>query len=51
MHPPVDNVILVTIVNALKNLLHQDSSVTLAELSPLKNLVKQFSTLADSIGK
>jgi len=47
----VDNVILVTIVNTLKNLLHQDSSVTLTELSPLKNLVKQFSSLADFCNK
>jgi len=47
----MNNVVLVTIVDALKYLLHEDSCVTLREFSSLKNLVEQFSSLTDFCDK
>ena len=44
----MDDVGLVAVVDARENLLHKDSSVTLAELSALQDLIEELTTLADS---
>ena len=41
------NVGLMTVVDAGKNLLHENSSISLAELASLEDLVEEFTTLAD----
>ena len=45
----MNDVVLVAIVDALKNLFHQNSSVTLREFTSLENFVEQFSSLANSV--
>ena len=45
----MNNVVLMAVVDALENLLHEDSTVTLRELASLENLVEQLSSLADSV--
>ena len=47
----MNNIVFVAVVDALEDLLHEDSSVTLREFSSLKDLVEEFSSLADSITK
>ena len=44
----MDNVGLMAIVDARKDLLHEDSGISLAELAALKNFVEKLATLADS---
>ena len=46
-HLPVDDIVLMAVVDALENLLHKDSTITLGELSSLEDLIEQFSSLAD----
>ena len=38
---------LVAVVDAGEDLLHEDSSIALAELTTLENLVEELTTLAD----
>ena len=45
---PVDDVVLVAVVNALEHLLDQDGTITLGELSSLEDLVEELTSLADS---
>ena len=45
----MNDVVLVTVVDALEDLLHKDSGVALSEFSSLEDLVEEFSSLADSI--
>ncbi len=47
-HLPVDNVVLVAVVDALEHLLHEDSTVTLREFTSLEDLVEELTSLADS---
>lgn len=42
------DVVEMTVVNASKDLLGQNSGITLAELSSLENFVEKFTSLADS---
>jgi hypothetical protein len=44
----MDDVVLVTVVDASKDLLDKDSSVLLGELSSGDNLIKKLSSFADS---
>lgn len=46
----MDYVVLVAVVDARQNLLHEDCSVLLCELASSDDLVEEFSTLADPIG-
>ena len=48
---PVDDVVIVAVVDAGENLLQQDGSVPLGEFAALQNLVEQFTSLADSKSK
>jgi hypothetical protein len=48
---PVDNVVLVAVVDAREHLLHQDSCILLCELPSGDNLVEEFSSFADPIGE
>ena len=43
----MDNVGLMAIVDARKDLLHEDSGISLAELAALKNFVEKLATLAN----
>ena len=43
----MDDIVLMAVVDALENLLHKDSTITLGELSSLEDLIEQFSSLAD----
>lgn len=45
----MDNVVLVAIVDARQNLLHENSSILLRELSSCDDLVEKLSALADPI--
>jgi len=45
---PMDNSVLMAVVDAAEDLFHEDSCVTFSKLSSLQNLVKQFATLANS---
>jgi len=45
----VNDVVLMAVVDALEDLLHEDSSIALREFSSLKDLIEQLSSLADSI--
>lgn len=47
----MNDVVLVTVVDALEDLLHEDSSITLREFTSLEDLIEEFSTLANSIKK
>ena len=47
----MDDVLGVAVVDAGENLLHEDSGVTLSELSSGKDLVEKLSTLADPMEK
>jgi hypothetical protein len=44
---PVDDVVLVAVVNARENLFHEDSSVLFGEFSSGDDLVEELSTFAD----
>ena len=46
---PMDNMVRVTIVDTLQNLLHENCSVLLSEFSSCDDLIEQLSTFADSI--
>jgi hypothetical protein len=43
----MDNVVCVTVVDTLQNLLHQNSGVFLSEFSPGDNFIEEFTTLAN----
>lgn len=43
----MDDVVLMAVVDALQNLLHQHRRVALAEFTPLQNFVKELTALAD----
>ena len=45
----MDNVVAVAVIDTLENLLHQDRSVFLSELSSRDNLIKELSTFTDPI--
>ena len=45
----MDNVVAVAVIDTLENLLHQDCSVFLSELSSRDNLIKELSTFTDPI--
>ena len=45
----MDNVGLVTIVDAGKDLLHENCAISLSEFTTLKDFIEEFTTLADSI--
>ena len=47
---PVNDVVLVAVVDAGKDLLHQNGSVSFGELSTLEDLVEQLSSFADPRG-
>lgn len=46
-HLPVDDVVLVAVVNAREHLLHKNCCVLLTEFAALEDLVEKFATLAD----
>lgn len=50
-HLPVDDIVLMAVVDALEHLFHEDSSVTLRESSSLEDLVEKLTSLADPAGK
>ena len=43
----MDDIVLMAVVDARKNLLHENSGVTLSELSTLENFVEELTALAD----
>ena len=45
----MDNIGLMTIVDAREYLLHEDGTVALSELAALKDLIEELTTLANSI--
>ena len=47
----MDDVVLMAVVDALKNLLHEHGSVTLRELTSLQDLIEELSSLADPKSK
>ena len=44
---PMNDVVLVAVVDARENLFHKDSAISLGEFAALENLVEKFTTLAD----
>lgn len=47
----MDDVVGVTVVDTLENLLHEDGGVLLRELASLDDLIEELSSLADPIGQ
>lgn len=47
----MDDVVAVTVVDTLENLLHEDGGVLLRELASLDDLIEELSSLADPIGQ
>ena len=45
----MDNIGLMTVVDAREHLLHEDGTVALSELAALKDLIEELTTLANSI--
>jgi len=45
---PVNDMVLVAVVNTWKDLFHQDSSIFLCEFSSSDDLVEELTSLADS---
>ena len=45
----MDDVVLMAVVDALENLLHEDGTVALRELASLKDLVEKLTSLANPI--
>ena len=44
----MNDIVLVAVINAGKNLLHQNGAVSLGELAALEDLIEKLTTLADS---
>ena len=44
----MNDVVLVAVINARKNLLHQNGAVSFGELATLQNFIEEFTSLADS---
>jgi hypothetical protein len=48
-HLPMHNMVCVAVVDALKNLLHENSCVFFGKFASCNDLVEEFSALANSI--
>lgn len=46
---PVDNVVTVTVVDALENLFHEDCCILLCELASGDDFIEELAALANSI--